>query len=430
MKIEIQSRLRQSSGVFAALAGIVALGLLFKPATVEGAAPPSAGPAKPGGGAYSLLQRKGVSVPAIAGLGKALFFDARLSASGKLACATCHDPSHAYGPPNGLSVQLGGELGKLAGTRAAPSIRYVQNVPPFTEHFHDGEDDSEDQGPAGGHTWDGRAGTVHDQARLPLFSPLEMANRSPAEAVAKLRAAGYGERMKVVFGADVAADKGKMLDATLLALEVFQQTPAEFFPYTSKYDAVLRGQAKLTPREARGLALFNDENKGNCASCHPSGMQEGAFPAFSDWGFIALGVPRNKALPVNRDNGYFDLGLCGPERKDFAGNPAYCGLFRTPSLRNVAERKAFFHNGVMHSLEDVLAFYATRDSQPQRWYPHDGKGNARKFDDLPEQYRENVNMEPPFGRKPGQAPALSKAEIGDMVAFLKTLSDGYVAPKK
>ena len=367
---------------------------------------------------YAATFSKRPSVADMTALGELVFGDPALSASGRLACATCHDPDHAFAPPGALAVQLGGPSGKLAGMRAAPSLRYLQTVPRFTEHFHDVDgDDGIDQGPAGGLTWDGRAQTTHDQARSPLFSPLEMANASPDALVDKLRRTPYAPRFRTTFGDDVLDSTDTALKATLLALEVFQQDAARFYPYTSKYDRVLRQQAVLDPAEARGLALFDDPAKGNCASCHPSQIKDG-LPAFTDFGFIALGVPRNRELPSNADAAYFDLGLCGPLRTDLASRTEYCGRFRTPSLRNVARRRRFFHNGAFTSLEQVVRFYATRDVDPQRWYPR-----GVKFDDLPAQYRGNVNIDPPFGGKPGGKPALTDAEIADIVAFLQTLSD-------
>ena len=100
-------------------------------------------------------------------------------------------------------------------------------------------------------------------------------------------------------------------------------------------------------------------------------------------------------------------------------------MFKTPSLRNVALRKSFFHNGVFHDLRQVLEFYVERDVRPEKWYPRNADGSIRKFDDLPARYHENINIEPPFDRKPGDAPALSSAEIDDVIAFLRTLTDGY-----
>jgi cytochrome c peroxidase len=97
----------------------------------------------------------------------------------------------------------------------------------------------------------------------------------------------------------------------------------------------------------------------------------------------------------------------------------------TPSLRNVAMRRSFFHNGVFHTLKEAVAFYVQRDTNPEKWYPRNHDGTVAKFNDLPAKYRGNVEMEAPFGRKLGDAPALSDEEIEDVVAFLKTLSDGF-----
>ncbi|MFT4267635.1 MAG: cytochrome c peroxidase [Xenophilus sp.] len=358
-------------------------------------------------------------------LGRRMFFDPSLSASGRMSCASCHAPARAYGPPNALAVQLGGPALDRPGPRAVPSLRYLQTLTAFSEHYHDNDgDDSVDAGPTGGHMWDGRASSKHAQAGLPLLSPDEMANASVGDVARKLQASPYAPRMREVFGADVFDTAESAFHAAGLALETFQQSPADFYPFSSKYDAVLRGQAKLSPAQARGLALFNAEDKGNCASCHISSVTpEGAFPLFTDFGLIALGVPRNRELAANADPAHHDLGLCGPLRTDLADHPEYCGLFRTPTLRNVALRRTFFHNGRFHSLEEAVRFYAQRDTRPARWYPRDAKGRVRKFDDLPPQYHGNVNMDPPFGGRPGGAPALSDAEVRDIVAFLGTLTD-------
>ena len=388
------------------------------------ASPASAPPAHVGA-AYAPQSQAQVPVAQVAALGREMFFDAGLSASGRTSCATCHDPHHAYGPSNALAVQPGGASGDQAGTRAAPSLRYLQMLPPFSEHHFDNDgNDSVDAGPTGGHTWDGRADSAHDQARLPLLSANEMANGTPSAVVDRLRRASYAPKLRAAFGDAIFEHADAAFKAALMALEVFQQTPSAFYPYSSKYDEVLRGKARLSPQEARGLALFNDEAKGNCASCHLSAISaDGAFPAFTDFGHIALGVPRNAGIPANRDASYFDLGLCGPFRTDFTHKAEYCGRFRTPTLRNVAVRRSFFHNGVFHTLDDVLRFYAQRDTQPGRFYPRDAKGVVRKFDDLPAAHAANVNMDPPFGGRVGQRAALNDREMRDIIAFLKTLTD-------
>jgi cytochrome c peroxidase len=373
---------------------------------------------------YANTFEKMPAVAALTAIGRKLFADPALSASGRLACSSCHDPKHAFGPPNGLPVQRGGGDGRSFGVRAVPSLMYTQNVPPFTEHFiDDEEDDSIDQGPAGGRTWDGRSRSFHDQARLPLFSPFEMAN-TDAEAVVGKVQARHGAQFRAAFGTKIFDDRALAFKGILMALEAYQQNPAEFYPYSSKYDAWLRHEAALSRQELRGLAAFNDPAKGNCARCHPSAMRKGALPQFTDFGFAAIGAPRNASIPANADAQYYDLGLCGPLRADLRGRQEYCGLFRTPSLRNEARRPVFFHNGVLHSLSEAVRFYAERDTQPQKWYPR-APGGSKKFDDLPAAYRANIDTQPPFDRHAGDSAPLSAADIEDMVAFLQTLSDGF-----
>jgi cytochrome c peroxidase len=362
---------------------------------------------------------------ALAALGRELFFDPALSASGRIACATCHDPKHDFGPANSEAAQRGGADGRSFGVRAVPSLKYTQNTPPFTEHFVDDDgDDSVDQGPAGGRTWDGRSQSLHDQARLPLFSSFEMANKDSDAVLAKVQA-GHGAQFRAVFGTKLFDDKALAFKGVLMALEAYQQSPAEFYPYSSKYDAYLRNEALLSTQELRGLVAFNDPEKGNCARCHPSTKIKGAFPQFTDFGFAAIGAPRNRDMPGNADGRYYDLGLCGPWRTDLQDRHEYCGLFRTPSLRNVARRPVFLHNGVFQSLTDVVRFYAERDTQPEKWYSRAPGGRVLKFDDLPAAYVVNVDIQAPFDRRAGDAPALNDQDIDDIVAFLHALNDGY-----
>jgi cytochrome c peroxidase len=358
-------------------------------------------------------------VPALTAVGRAMFFDRTLSADGRTACATCHDPRHAFGPPPGRALMPGG-------LRAVPSLRYLHSLPPFSEYFFDADgDDSIDAGPTGGHTWDGRAGSAHEQARLPLLSREEMGNRSVAQVAARLAKAPYAAELRRLFGPRLFEDPERAFAAGLLALEVFQQSPADFYPYSSRYDAVLRGQAELTPQESRGLALFNDPEKGNCASCHRSEpTPDGAFPLFTDFGHIALGVPRNPQIAANRDPRFFDLGLCGPKRHDLSDRPWLCGRFRAPTLRNVALRDRFFHNAGVRSLEEAVRFYVERDTRPERWY----EDPDRRYNDLPGVYHRNVHTEPPFGGRPGDTPRLDAQEIRDIVAFLMTLTDADLQP--
>jgi cytochrome c peroxidase len=366
---------------------------------------------------------------ALEALGRTMFADPSLSGSGRIACATCHSAEHAFGPPNDRPVQLGGKDMRQPGLRAVPSLKYLQAVPQFTEHFFESDDEGDesiDNGPIGGLTWDGRVDRGRDQARIPLLSPLEMANDSAAAVAAQLRKSSYAGELRAIFGDGVFEDSDKTFAAAVEALEVFQQSSPDFYPYNSKYDAFLAGREQLTVQETRGLALFNDPAKGNCATCHRSARgNDGTPPHFTDYGLIAIGAPRNPDIPANADPSFFDLGACGPLRTDLNGRGEYCGLFRTPSLRNVGLRKTFFHNGAVHTLRQAIEFYVERDTAPEKWYPRSADGRIVKFDDLPIQYHDNINKEPPFGGQPSDRPALTAADIDDIIAFLKTLTDGY-----
>ncbi|MBZ9756204.1 cytochrome-c peroxidase [Mesorhizobium sp. ESP6-5] len=372
---------------------------------------------------------------ALTALGRKMFFDPALSASGKQACSSCHDPRHAFGPASASPVEMGGPNLDQSGVRAVPSLRYLEAAPAFTEHFHDSEDEGDesvDNGPTGGLTWDGRADHGVDQAKIPLLSPFEMANKDAVAVTAALRKSAYADEFKATFGNDVFDRPDDALDAAAEALGTFEQSAVDFYPYSSRYDAFLAGKATLSARELHGRALFEDEAKGNCASCHLSEpANDGEPPQFTDFGLIAIAVPRNPAIPANADPTYVDLGLCGPLRTDFRGRTDYCGLFKTPTLRNVALRKSFFHNGYFHTLRKAVAFYASRDTDPGRWYPKNAYDTVDKYDDLPKAYWPNLNQDPPFGgKKPGDKPALNDAEIDDIVAFLQTLTDADQAAKR
>jgi cytochrome c peroxidase len=215
----------------------------------------------------------------------------------------------------------------------------------------------------------------------------------------------------------------------LFALAQYEKLVPNFRPSDSKYDQFLRGRLRLDAAELRGLALFNRADKGNCAACHPSGRgRNGELPLFTDFSYDNLGVPRNPHIPATVDSGYFDLGLCGPERTDLAERSDLCGAFKVPTLRNVATRHVFFHNGRFTTLRDALRFYVRRDTDPATFYPL-ANGSVQKFDDLPHALAGNVNsVEVPYDRKPGEPPHLTEAELDDLEAFLNALTDGYEPP--
>ncbi len=368
-----------------------------------------------------------VQAPSAAGLaqlGRLMFFDASLSASGRQSCATCHDPRYAYGPPPGKAIALGGPRMNRPGTRAVPSLRYLHGAPAFQEQYHflDG-----DVGPIGGLMWDGRAANLQEQAALPLLNPDEMANVDASDVARKLSRSAYAEQFRVAFGADIFKDPRRALAAGLRALEAFEQVPEEFYPFSSRYDAYLRGEVELTEQEERGVELFKDPEKGNCASCHLGVSRAGSPPPFTDFDFVNVGVPRNPRIRANADHAYYDLGLCGPERRDFAGRQEYCGFFRSPTVRNTAIRDAFFHNAVFTSLREVMHFYNERDLHPEKFYSRNPDGSVHRYDDMPAGIPDNIDHDPPLDRKPGAPPALSEQDIDDIIAFLRTLTDADVA---
>jgi cytochrome c peroxidase len=196
----------------------------------------------------------------------------------------------------------------------------------------------------------------------------------------------------------------------------------------SKYDLYASNKigGTLSPAEQRGFAVYNDPEKGNCFACHYNGAGvNGSVRLFTDYTYAAIGVPRNYDIPANKDSNYYDLGLCGRQDHPLPASEPYCGMFKTPTLRNVATRKVFFHNGTIKSLKDAIRFYNTRDTTPELWYPA-ANGVLRTFDDLPLQFRANIDKQAPLNSRPrGSAAAMSDQDIDDLETFLNTLTDNY-----
>lgn len=398
---------------------------------------------------------------AMAQLGERLFYDQRLSASGRMSCASCHSPAHAFGPPGGAPVVMGGPRVSTPGFRAVPSLEYLYRQPAFTigpdiengndvpvplsqqaqaatEHVRALKTAVAPQAaaanlvPQGGLFWDGRADTLEQQINGPLYNPAEMDGGTVKEVAGKLASAPYAADFKRLFGPNVFQNASMAVDEAMFAIGRYEIEDPAFHPFSSQYDAWLEGKARLSRAELRGYLLFNDPGKGNCAACHlDQPTRSGEPPLFTDHQFEALGVPRNPAIPANRDPRYFDLGLCGPYRTDLRAQTQYCGMFLTPTLRNVARRQVFFHNGVFHDLTQVLDFYVNRDLDAGRFYPRDAAGRLLRYDDVPPRYRANVDtVDAPFNRRAGDRAALTPAEIRDVIAFLGTLSDGYPAASR
>ena len=361
-------------------------------------------------------------------LGQQIFTDANLSEPRGTACAACHQANMGFagnhGGRNGVAI---GSTPASIGSRNAMTNSYLGLIPaPFSFVTTNGVTEA-----VGGLFWDGRADSAELQALGPLLNPLEMNNPDRKSVVDKIAVSRYAAQFRRAFGADIFANTDAAFTSIGVAIAAFER--ARLQPFSSKYDAMVRGQTTLSPTEARGMALFMEPTKGNCAGCHlmnpTSGKPEDS--AFSEFTYYATGIPRNPAIPKNADPAFYDLGLCGPDRApptlpDSVAPGVtisnFCGQFRMPTLRNVAERPAFMHNGFFRNLTEVVRFYSTRNSDPLRWY-----GQAVS-NDLPTQYLGNIEkVKAPFNRAANAGPALSELEIADIVAFLHTLSDGFTA---
>lgn len=245
-------------------------------------------------------------------LGRMLFNDTHLSEPAGQSCASCHDANFAATDPDQSTQTSRGVNPRLFGSRNSPTAMYAAFSPAF--HF-----DDEEGLYIGGQFLDGRPATLEEQAKGPFLNPLEMANTSTQQVVDKVRAADYAKLFKRVYGADVFDGTDAAYDSIADAIAAFERTRA-FNKFTSKYDARLAGKAQLTNQELRGLELFEREDKGNCAACHPSQpAEDGTPPLFTDFTYDNLGVPKNphnqfyKMKKTFNPDGkkFFDRGLGG-----------------------------------------------------------------------------------------------------------------------
>lgn len=366
-------------------------------------------------------------------LGRRVFEDKSLSRPAGVSCASCHDPNKAFQSNNGSPIAAlarGARPGAL-GTRKPPSLTYSSFSPAFS--FVDKKDEktgATTKIPLGGQFRDGRAVDLLQQVEGPLLDPNEMNNPSKRAVAEAVRDGAYADLARQVYGREVFGDLELAFEKLAAAVVAYENTE-RFHPFASKFDEFLRGKEKLSAKEARGFELFKNPNKGNCLACHV-GKLDSRDPRdwlFTDFSYDALGAPRNAAIPANARADHVDLGLCraaglsklAPQGFDV---DSLCGAFKVPSLRNVAVTAPYLHNGVFAKLRDVVAFYATRDTNPERWHPKQPGGRAAKYDDLPAQFHDNVNVEEvPYDRKPGQKPRLTERDIDAIVAFLETLTD-------
>ena len=237
-------------------------------------------------------------------LGKQLFFDKRLSMDNSVSCASCHDPSKGWSNGKAVAPGIGGQLG----SRNAPSI---VNVAYQTFLF-----------------WDGSAGSLEEQALIPILNPIEMGMPSLTELEARLnRIDGYRRQFKEAFGSEASAENvGK-------ALAAFQRT---ILSGNAPIDRFKAGEADALSESAlRGMKLFN--HKAHCSACH-SGAN------FSDGAFHNIG------LSIKNPNG--DMG-----RETISGLLGDRGSWKTPSLREIARAAPYMHDGSLKTLEEVVEYY-------------------------------------------------------------------------
>jgi len=332
-------------------------------------------------------------------LGKLLFFEESLSTPPGQACSTCHSPEIAFADPESdLPVSKGARPG-LYGNRNDMTIAYAAFVPPLHRNKEEGIW-------VGGLFWDGRVNSLAEQSQIPPLNPLEMANPDKLTIAKKLRVLSYAALFNEVYGPYALSNPDTAFTNMADAIEAYEKT-SEVSPFSSKYDHWLRGETELSMQELRGLKLFEAEDKGNCAACHPSRpAEDGSPPLFTDFTYDNLGTPPNPENPfytlpmeLNPDGfAFVDLGL-GKTVND----PAQNGKFRVPTLRNVAVTHPYMHNGVFKTLFNVMAFYNTRDLAA---WP------------TPE-VSANVNME-----EMGDL-GLTNQELEDLVIFLRTLTDHW-----
>jgi cytochrome c peroxidase len=263
--------------------------------------------------------------------------------------------------------------------------------------------DNMDSTYVGGYFLDGRTNSLEEQAKQPFLNKLEMNNKDVAMVVSKLQQASYFSLYKQVYGE--IGDLDQAYNNIVAALAAFERSD-ELNPFTSKYDYYLKGEASLTAQELSGMKLFIDTAKGKCANCHPTQADEETGKVyFTDFTYDNIGVPKNQKNPFYGipstfnplGAAYTDYGLGG-----FVKDHAYDGQFKVPTLRNSAISAPYFHNGFFNTLEEVVHFYNARDSLYKN---PEIAGNVNRLE---------------LGHL-----KLSAQEEKDIVAFLKTLTDGY-----
>lgn len=369
-------------------------------------------------------------------LGKHIFFD-KISDPSWVSCSTCHGPSYGYSGPiaginmNNAGVYRGADPHRF-GNRKPPSAAYATFSPVF--HY-----DEEEGLFIGGNFSDGRAtgellgNPAADQALGPFLNLVEQNNKESVNVLKAIEKSKYVDLWAKVWGEPIDySTLEKMMEnygRVGLSIAAYESS-AEVNSFSSKFDYYVAGLADLTDKEAWGMQLFNDENKGKCFLCHISELGPNGEPAlFTDFSFDNLGIPKNPDNPFyDMDRIYSDDGSpINPEGENWIdkglggfllnhSNATWrsmatenMGKHKVPTLRNIDKKpgsgdiKAYGHNGYFTSLKEVVHFYNTRDVE--NWPEPEVVANVN--------HNELGNL------------GLTDEEENAIVAFLRTLSDGY-----
>jgi cytochrome c peroxidase len=288
-----------------------------------------------------------VTAAAVA-LGRMLYYDTRLSADNSVSCATCHNPNQGFADNQPVSAGIKGQTG----SRSAPT---VLNAAYYTFQF-----------------WDGHAPTLEDQALGPIENPVEMGNTHEAMVNMLNAGATYKPLFDQVFGpGPVTVEKAAMAIASFERIIISGNSPFDKYLYGGNKKA-------MNAAAIRGLDVFRNPAKGNCAVCHSIGETDALF---TDNKFHNLGVGVD-ARGELKDKG----------RSEISKNAAETGAFKTMTLRHIALTAPYMHDGSLKTLKEVVDFYV-------------GGGNSN-----------------PHLDKEIKALKLTARERADLVAFLQALT--------
>jgi cytochrome c peroxidase len=409
-------------------------------------------------------------------LGKLIFYDKQLSVMRNESCSFCHMPETGFSGPvsalNQTTAAYPGSVRTRFNGRRPQSHTYASFSPVL--HYNPEQGDF-----VGGQFWDMRAtglrldSALAEQAQGPPLDPAEMGLIDPACTVYRMSQRPYRSMAERLWGSQAFAvhwpastkavcdrpspapaadrfpvhlgdvDRGIVqttFDQIAEAIAAFETSP-EVNPFSAKYDYVMAAKAEFTPEEKFGFELFRSKVT-HCNECHRDGGP-GEEPIFTDFTASNLGLPANSAQPFYKEDtpdefghtinpaglkfldkgvGGFLAGAQSPNREWSAMARSFVGKYKTPTLRNVDKRpgpdfvKAYMHNGYLKSLKEVVHFYNTRDALPR--CKSGDRGEKATCWPAPEN-PETVN------RKQLGDLKLSDKQEDMLVAFLKTLTDGY-----